>query len=636
MPTYQTPGVYVEEISAGPRPVQASGTTSTGFVGLLQLPGNFGWGLGTATDLLVPKSDASSRSSWSVASSFYALGWDPKADGATKAFDAVAKKILGDSVKVDPVKADAPPSEIVIDAGASGKIRLDVDKSLVNVIETVTEDAATKTKVKEYTFEVSNATAVNPTRLVDALAVRAVKADQRFDVAKLPKLATAAVTLDQDKLEKVQEALADAAMMVTSMDDFHTWRKEWGRKLFVQLYVALKPAPAAPATAKPATADEGNEVWRLLDESVRGAWHAWIRSQTGFRFLEMSVTGFFANGGTAAYPILGVVLPGVGGKYNPAWLLAKSFNTVGDVAMLVAPGLSGAWQEAILSYARMPAPAGRGDLFAILDAPRYLLSEPADPKKIKPANRRNSDDSSWYEIDEVELLPSASVQALRHNPSDTVMDSCVPRDNMGFGGAYAPWLIVRNPLATSPADAFAVCPPSGYIAGAYALNDNTVGVHKVPANQPLLGVADLVVSINNVEQGPLNVKGINLLRHKPGGILIWGGRTTSTDALWRYINFRRVFLFVERSVRDAVQWAVFLPNNSITRSDLSSTIQGFLYTQWQKKILDGASQKEAFFVKCDEGNNPIETRRDGYLNVDIGIQPPYPAEFVVLRFRQMA
>jgi len=92
------------------------------------------------------------------------------------------------------------------------------------------------------------------------------------------------------------------------------------------------------------------------------------------------------------------------------------------------------------------------------------------------------------------------------------------------------------------------------------------GVHKAPANEQTQGGAELGTNISAREQGSLNMKGITIIRHRPGaGIRIWGARTTGADPLWTYINVRRLFLFVERSVRDAVQWSVFLPNTSIER-----------------------------------------------------------------------
>jgi hypothetical protein len=151
----------------------------------------------------------------------------------------------------------------------------------------------------------------------------------------------------------------------------------------------------------------------------------------------------------------------------------------------------------------------------------------------------------------------------------------------------------------------------------------------------VLGVAELVTEISDREQGVLNMKGINIIRHRPfAGIRIWGARTIASDPLWNYISVRRLFLMVERSVRDAIQWAVFLPNVPATRNDLKSTIAAFLYRLWKEGALDGATWSEAFEVQCDGNNNPDVDVRAGLLTVDVQMRPVFPAEFIRVRFRQ--
>ena len=130
-------------------------------------------------------------------------------------------------------------------------------------------------------------------------------------------------------------------------------------------------------------------------------------------------------------------------------------------------------------------------------------------------------------------------------------------------------------------------------------------------------------------------KGVNLTRRFPGQrMLIWGARTTAQDVLWRYVNVRRLFLMVERSVRDAVNWAVFMPNTDRTRRDLATTIRSFLYSLWSQGMLDGATHNQAYSVKCDGENNTDIDVRNGMLTVDVMFRPPFPAEFVRIRFRQ--
>jgi phage tail sheath protein FI len=246
---------------------------------------------------------------------------------------------------------------------------------------------------------------------------------------------------------------------------------------------------------------------------------------------------------------------------------------------------------------------------------------------------------SPYEVGQLETCATAQQAELRFAgySADEVLDRTIPRDDGGYGAAYGPWLVVDNPLSTGPHDRFVIAPPCGHIAGVIAATDlkGGGGVHKAPANELVAGVADIVTSISDREQEALNVKSINVLRHRPAaGLRVWGARTTASDALWRYVNVRRMFLFVERSVRDAIQWAVFLPNSDRTRADLRNTIAGFLYSLYNQGMLDGATWKDAFTVQCNRENNPDVDVRNGLLTVDVSIRPLFPAEFVRVRFRQ--
>lgn len=642
MPTYQSPGVYIEEVAGGLRPVQASGTTSTGFVGVLELPVSFGRGLNTLTsaaekakytNLLMPKGVTGVAASWSAARAFLPLAHsanlaDLKAQQkpTPASLDDFAKLILGKTYSAPKPLSDQAERITLSPAAASATenaLTIEADKTLVNLVEAAPNDLS---------WNVSLAVSENPRQLLDAVAHRAIRLGQAF-AADLPGTDGNQPSLAVE-FDALRNALFEPGFLVTGMDSFHTWRREFGRKLFEAL-VFTRPNPDPVKDGLPTKTDQIAELWLGLGDDIKEAWHAWLRTQMGMRLLEISLGGFFGNGGTAAFLGMTVVSAGTD-LATKTDALKKWFDTVGDTAILVAPGLNKGWQEAILTYSRQPPPSGRGDIFAILDTPRYLLTQPPLGTSVDAKDRSVVGNATAYALPELELLAAPTVPALRHNPNDTQMDLCVPRDPSGFGAAYAPWFIARNPIATGPEDGFVVAPPSGFIAGAYGLNDNSIGVHKVPANMPVTGIEDMVCSVTGVEQNPLNVKGINVVRFRPGGILIWGGRTTATDPLWRYVNVRRVFLFIERSVRDAVQWAVFQPNNSITRSDLAAMISGFLYAQWQRGTLDGGSSKEAFFVQCNEENNPIATRKAGFLNVDVGIQPPSPAEFVVIRFRQQA
>jgi uncharacterized protein len=175
-------------------------------------------------------------------------------------------------------------------------------------------------------------------------------------------------------------------------------------------------------------------------------------------------------------------------------------------------------------------------------------------------------------------------------------------------------------------------PPCGHIAGLYARSDFTVGVHKAPANGELFWAEDVTVAINDDEQGILNPEGINCIRAFPGrGIRVYGARTISSNPDWRYINVRRLMSMIEEAVDESTQWAVFEPHDFNLRRSLILSISGFLETIWRQGALMGGSPEEAFYIKCDDTNNPPEIVDRGQIITDIGVAPTHPAEFIVFR-----
>ena len=165
-------------------------------------------------------------------------------------------------------------------------------------------------------------------------------------------------------------------------------------------------------------------------------------------------------------------------------------------------------------------------------------------------------------------------------------------------------------------------PPSGHVAGIWARNDDTRGVHKAPANEVVRGVISLETQITKGEHDQLNPVAVNCIRSFPGqGIRIWGARTLSSDPEWRYLNVRRLFNFVEESILQGTNWVVFEPNDPKLWDSVKRTVTMFLRRVWRDGALFGRTPAEAFFVKCDEENNPPENRDAGILTVEIGDLP---------------
>jgi phage tail sheath protein FI len=203
-----------------------------------------------------------------------------------------------------------------------------------------------------------------------------------------------------------------------------------------------------------------------------------------------------------------------------------------------------------------------------------------------------------------------------------------------YGAVYYPWLRVANPLGNGES---ILVPPSGYMAGIYARSDNERGVHKAPANEVVRGAMGIEVQITKSEQDILNPIGVNCIRTFSGrGIRVWGARTLSSDASWRYINVRRLFNFVEKSIERGTQWIVFEPNDPDLWARIRRDITAFLTNVWRTGALFGPTPAQAFYVKCDEETNPPSVRDLGQVIIEIGLAPVKPAEFVIFRISQWA
>ena len=199
----------------------------------------------------------------------------------------------------------------------------------------------------------------------------------------------------------------------------------------------------------------------------------------------------------------------------------------------------------------------------------------------------------------------------------------------GYAALYYPWLRVQPVGPGAPM----LVPPSGHVCGIMARSDNTRGVHKAPANEIVGGAVGIELTMSDVDQGQLNIAGINVIRQFQGGgrPVLWGARTTATDTNWQYVNVRRLFLFLEESIQEGIRWAVFEPNNTALWAKLSRTITEFLTRVWRDGALFGNKPDEAFYVRIDETLNTDATRALGQLFIQIGVRPSYPAEFIIVK-----
>lgn len=182
--------------------------------------------------------------------------------------------------------------------------------------------------------------------------------------------------------------------------------------------------------------------------------------------------------------------------------------------------------------------------------------------------------------------------------------------------------------------------PSPSMAGVYARVDSQRGVWKAPANVDIRSILGPTVAVSHEEQEVLNVdatsgKSINVIRFFQGkGNLVWGARTLAgNDNEWRYIPVRRLYIFIEESVKKATEFVVFEPNDANTWLRVKTMIENFLTNLWREGALAGAKSEHAFFVRVGLGQTMTALDiLEGRMNVEIGLAAVRPAEFIILKF----
>ena len=262
----------------------------------------------------------------------------------------------------------------------------------------------------------------------------------------------------------------------------------------------------------------------------------------------------------------------------------QAFQENSNVSIMAIPGVTAPEvQAALIAFCE-----GKKSCFAILDVPMELK------KTNDVANFRNMYDST-------------------------------------YAAMYHPWLEMYD----AGAKRSAYFPPSGAMAGIYARTDIERGVHKAPANEVVRGCTGLSCAYNEGEQDILNPIGVNLIRAFTGrGIRVWGARTISSNGLWKYLNVRRLFIYVEESIKANTNWVVFEPNSTTLWNRVTRTIETFLATCWRDGALAGSTPSEAFFVECGPTTMTQDDIDNGRLICQIGIAPVKPAEFVIFRITQ--
>jgi len=200
-----------------------------------------------------------------------------------------------------------------------------------------------------------------------------------------------------------------------------------------------------------------------------------------------------------------------------------------------------------------------------------------------------------------------------------------------YGALYYPWVQAFDPVSETQG----VFPPSGFVSGIYARNDVERGVQKAPANEVVRLATGFELLLSKGQQELLNPLGVNCLRYFEGrGYRVWGARTITSDPEWKYVNLRRNFAYLGRSIEIGTQWAVFEPNAEELWANVRRSVEDFLYNEWKNARLMGVSPEEAFFVRCDRTTMTQSDIDNGRLICLIGVALLRPAEFVIFRIGQ--
>lgn len=271
----------------------------------------------------------------------------------------------------------------------------------------------------------------------------------------------------------------------------------------------------------------------------------------------------------------------------------KAFEDIEDISIVAAPGSTYGYDKDYALYAP-----------TIIN----LLISHAERMKYRIAV-----------LDSGEGQTIAAVRAMR------------ARLDSKYAAFYYPWIRVLDPVTQKEIH----LPPSGFVSGIYARNDVERAVYKAPANEVVRLAIGFEKTLNKAQQEVLNPEGVNCFRFFEGrGFRLWGARTTSSDPEWKYVNLRRYFAYLERSIDRGTQWAVFEPNGEALWANVRQTIQDFLYNEWVSGALLGEKPEKAYFVRCDRSTMTQNDLDNGRLICQIGVAVVKPAEFVIFRIGQ--
>ena len=590
MAEYLSPGVYVEEFDSGATPMQGVSTSTAGFIGLAergsvigepQLVTSFADYRRMYGGYLSEAGCGSARFLPYAVEQFFANGGSRAYIMRAVPGDAKAGSVTSGLLKVTAASPGAWADNMRVTVEPSYKAKTQV--FAVNGAELTLKnaDGFNAGDVVEM-FDGSKSAYATIKSVLDKVVTLDVPcvldvADTKVGTAKF--IRTCEVTLTA-RLDDTVETFANLSLKPGALN-YAPNRTEKSDLIKVEILPSAKGAPATKAkkddkkdgkedAAAPAAAETLPPAAGITPYELCGG------GTEGM--LVLTPVGGSDGGAPTADAYLGV--DGGPGKRTGM----QAFLEVDSVSIMAVPGITmPEVQAGLIGFCE-----NKKSCFAILDAP-IDLKKPGDV-----ATFRDMYDST-------------------------------------YAAMYHPWLQMYD-AGAKRSDYF---PPSGAMAGIYARSDNERGVHKAPANEVVRGCTGLSCNYNTGEQDILNPIGVNLIRAFPGrGIRVWGARTLSSNGLWKYLNVRRLFIYVEESIRANTNWVVFEPNSEVLWGRVTRTIETFLATCWRDGALAGSSPDQAFYVACGPTTMTQDDIDNGRLICEIGIAPVKPAEFVIFRITQ--
>jgi hypothetical protein len=582
---YHTPGVYIREVDSGPKPIASVATSIPGFLGLFEYE--------PAVDAVaIQGTDGTRTMVGKVIPQLVDTKGNIASKSATEAANALVEAFRLKPRMVKDIKKllELNGHRATVAAGDKGKTKITVGKDSLEISSRLIDVQGKVITTNDQAVE-DLLNTVNETFALDK-----------------PQPKTAKDLLEVYGYE-FQESRGTALMEQYSVPPFSVTNKaeffRWLQSFYAQFLVETSSVEDLLGESFEDPDDAADAIFDALatDDLLKQKFRQFLSQSSVFNFVA-GVNGFYDNGGGKCYVYLcGVKDTAISIRENQADKIGLyAFDDCDDMALHVAPGLSFNQQREMLEHCET-----RKDRFAILDGPVVSTGD---------------------------------------------MD--IQASDKGYGAVYVPWLKVTKPSwfdGSQDVDVPSVLrrkvircdrtevyvPPSGHLAGVFSRVDGERGVHKAPANELVLGITGLSQQINRIEQGQYNDRGINVIRiFKDRGIRVWGARTlaTKSDPSWKYINVRRLFIMVEQSIMLGSQWAVFEPNDQTLWKKLTRDVKAYLLRVWRSGALFGATAEEAFYVKCDSETNPRYLIDAGQVNVQVGLCPVKPAEFVIFSIGQ--